>query len=76
MNYLAHSAKPKRGIPEQSYADHIGNVVQAAVSNADHVAEHSGCKAIFNQRMKQSGMRWSKGGGQSIVDLRTACRSR
>jgi hypothetical protein len=26
--------------------------------------------------MKQSGMRWSKRGGQQIVDLRTACRSR
>lgn len=36
----------------------------------------AGCKVIFNQRMKQSGMRWSKRGGQQIVDLRTACRSR
>ena len=36
----------------------------------------AGCKVIFNQRMKQSGMRWSKRGGQWIVDLRTACRSR
>ena len=35
----------------------------------------AGCKVIFNQRMKQSGMRWSNRGGQSIVDLRTACRS-
>jgi len=35
----------------------------------------AGCKVIFNQRMKQSGMRWSKDGGQQIVDLRTACRS-
>ena len=35
----------------------------------------AGCKVIFNQRMKQAGMRWSKAGGQSIVDLRTACRS-
>lgn len=35
----------------------------------------AGCKVIFNQRMKQSGMRWSKLGGQRIVDLRTACRS-
>lgn len=35
----------------------------------------AGCKVIFNQRMKQSGMRWSKKGGQWIVDLRTACRS-
>ncbi len=36
----------------------------------------AGCKVIFNQRMKQSGMRWGKRGGQWIVDLRTACRSR
>ncbi len=36
----------------------------------------AGCKVIFNQRMKQSGMRWSRRGGQWIVDLRTACRSR
>ena len=35
----------------------------------------SGGKVIFNQRMKQSGMRWSKLGGQRIVDLKTACRS-
>lgn len=36
----------------------------------------AGCKVIFNQRMKQSGMRWTKRGGQKIVDLRTACRSK
>jgi hypothetical protein len=35
----------------------------------------AGCKVIFNQRMKQSGMRWSQRGGQCIVNLRTACRS-
>ena len=35
----------------------------------------AGCKVIFNQRMKQSGMRWSKRGGQNIIDLRTAVRS-
>ncbi len=34
----------------------------------------AGCKVIFNQRLKQSGMRWTKRGGQTIVDLRTACR--
>jgi len=33
------------------------------------------CKVIFNQRMKQSGMRWKRRSGQWIVDLRTACRS-
>lgn len=35
----------------------------------------AGCKVIFNQRMKQSGMRWKRASGQWIVDLRTACRS-
>lgn len=41
MMYLAHSARPKRGIPEQSYAEHIGNVADAAVGNADRAANHS-----------------------------------
>ena len=36
----------------------------------------AGCKVIFNQRMKQSGMRWERGSGQYIVDLRTAVRGR
>ena len=36
----------------------------------------AGCKVIFNQRMKQSGMRWNGTSGQYIVDLRTAVRSR
>lgn len=35
----------------------------------------AGCKVIFNQRLKQSGMRWHHGTGQLIVDLRTANRS-
>jgi hypothetical protein len=34
----------------------------------------AGCKVIFNQRMKQSGMRWRHETGQHIVDLRTAVR--
>jgi hypothetical protein len=33
-------------------------------------------KAILNQRMKLSRMRWTNGGRQQIVDLRTACRSK
>lgn len=41
MTYLAHSARPKHGIPEQSYAEHIGNVADAAVLNADRAAKHS-----------------------------------
>ena len=36
----------------------------------------AGCKVIFNQRMKQSGMRWECDSGQYIVDLRTAVRGR
>ena len=28
------------------------------------------CKTIFTQRLKQSGMRWTRAGGQVIVDLR------
>ncbi len=35
----------------------------------------AGCKVIFNQRLKQSGMRWHCATGQHIVDLRTATRS-
>ena len=34
----------------------------------------AGCKVIFNQRLKQSGMRWRPATGQHIVDLRTAVR--
>lgn len=34
----------------------------------------AGCKVIFNQRMKQSGMRWHPETGQYIVNLRTAVR--
>jgi hypothetical protein len=34
----------------------------------------AGCKVIFNQRLKQSGMRWHRATGQHIVDLRTAVR--
>jgi hypothetical protein len=36
----------------------------------------AGCKVIFNQRLKQSGMRWHRETGQHIVDLRTAVRGR
>ena len=59
--YRAHMDYAKR----RSEGDPIGSGVTEA-----------GCKVIFNQRMKQSGMRWSKKGGQWIVDLRTACRSK
>lgn len=36
----------------------------------------AGCKVIFNQRLKQSGMRWNRDTMQTIINLRTACRSR
>ncbi len=41
MTYLAHSARPDRGIPEQEYGDHVKNVVRVAVSNADRAAKHA-----------------------------------
>lgn len=41
MTYLAHSARPERGIPEQEYRDHIENVVARAVGNADRAAVYS-----------------------------------
>ena len=41
----------------------------------DHLPIGSGvteaaCKTVFSQRLKRSGMAWSEGGGQRIVDLR------
>ena len=30
----------------------------------------AGCKTVFTQRLKQSGMRWGIEGGQIVVDLR------
>ena len=41
MTYLAHSARPDRGIPVQEYRDHIENVVCNAVGNADRAAVFS-----------------------------------
>ena len=41
MTYLAHSARPDRGIPEQGYRDHIENVVSNAVGNSDRAAVFS-----------------------------------
>ena len=35
----------------------------------------AGCKTVFAQRLKQSGMRWSLAGGQVVVDLRVLCLS-
>ncbi len=33
------------------------------------------CKTLVAQRLKQSGMRWSKAGGQAIVTLRSLIQS-
>lgn len=33
------------------------------------------CKTVYTQRLKLSGMRWSKAGGQTIVDLRVVLLS-
>src|ERR1700679_3046595 len=41
MNYLAHSARPNRGIPQQTYSDHIGNVVRDAIANAADAGKYS-----------------------------------
>jgi hypothetical protein len=35
----------------------------------------AGCKVIFNQRLKQSGMRWKRESMQTIINLRAAYRS-
>ncbi len=41
MTFLAHSAKPARGVPEQEYRDHIQNVISDAVGNSDRAAVFS-----------------------------------
>lgn len=41
MIYLAHSARLDRGVPEQTYENHIENVVGNAVGNADRAAAYS-----------------------------------
>jgi hypothetical protein len=33
------------------------------------------CKTVYTQRLKLSGMRWKKRGGQTIVDLRVVLLS-
>lgn len=35
----------------------------------------AGCKTVFTQRLKQSGMKWGVAGGQVVVDLRVLCLS-
>jgi hypothetical protein len=54
--------------------DHIGHLDYTAYRR-NHLPIGSGvteaaCKTVFSQRLKRSGMTWSEGGGQRIVDLR------
>jgi hypothetical protein len=64
LNYL------KKYRPHMDYAERkaAGDPIGSGITEA-------GCKVIFNQRLKQSGMRWHCNTGQFIVDLRTANRS-
>ncbi|HJN13805.1 MAG: transposase [Verrucomicrobiota bacterium] len=63
LNYL------KKYRPYMDFAErkHAGEPIGSGITEA-------GCKVIFNQRLKQSGMRWHGETGQHIVDLRTAVR--
>jgi hypothetical protein len=58
-NYLA-----KRG-KQMAYARYrrLGVPLGSGITEAS-------CKTVFTQRLKQSGMRWEREGGQAIVDLR------
>jgi hypothetical protein len=64
LNYLKKYRKHMDFAQRKRRGDPIGSGITEA-----------GCKVIFNQRLKQSGMRWHRKTGQYIVDLRTANRS-
>ncbi len=64
LNYL----KKYKGHMDYAERKKIGDPIGSGITEA-------GCKVIFNQRLKQSGMRWHRVTGQFIVDLRTANRS-
>lgn len=64
LNYLKKYRKHMDFAERKESGDPIGSGITEA-----------GCKVIFNQRLKQSGMRWHRKTGQYIVDLRTANRS-
>lgn len=64
LNYLKKYKKHMDYAERRRRGDPIGSGITEA-----------GCKVIFNQRLKQSGMRWHRATGQFIVDLRTASRS-
>jgi hypothetical protein len=65
MNYL----KKYRRYMDYAKRRQAGEPIGSGITEA-------GCKVIFNQRMKQSGMRWHRTTGQHIVDLRTAVRGK
>ncbi len=60
---------PRRDHMDAAARRNAGDPFGNGVTEAD-------CRVIFNQRMKPSGMRWSRRRGHYVVDLRTACRSR
>ena len=64
LNYLKKYREHMDFAERKKRGDPIGSGITEA-----------GCKVIFNQRLKQSGMRWHRATGQYIVDLRTATRS-
>jgi len=64
LNYLKKYKSHMDYAERKKHGDPIGSGITEA-----------GCKVIFNQRLKQSGMRWHRKSGQFIVDLRTAHRS-
>lgn len=64
LNYLKKYKSHMDYAERKKQGDPIGSGITEA-----------GCKVIFNQRLKQSGMRWHRATGQFIVDLRTANRS-
>jgi len=64
LNYLKKYRKQMDFAERKGRGEPIGSGITEA-----------GCKVIFNQRLKQSGMRWHGKTGQYIVDLRTANRS-
>ena len=44
---FAHSADPKRGIPAQGYAAHVGGVVKIASKAADESARYASCDGLL-----------------------------
>ena len=54
MDYLAHSSR--EGIPEQSYYDHVSNVLKMARDNAQRVAAHSNYGPLLQQAMEYAAL--------------------